>query len=141
VVQRYPEERELLERARLYLRVCERELAQRPAGPQTAEERIYTATVALNAGDYDSALAQLRKVLDGNPDNDHAHYILSVALTERREYSSALEHLKNAVALNAENRSLALQDPDLEALRFVEGFRRAVDTAPSGPRKRSRPRK
>ena len=31
VLERYPEERELLERARLYLRVCERETSRQPA--------------------------------------------------------------------------------------------------------------
>src|SRR5262249_13526357 len=35
VLDRYPEERELLERARLYLRVCERETARQPAAPKT----------------------------------------------------------------------------------------------------------
>ena len=32
VIQGYPGERELVERARLYLQVCERETARRPAG-------------------------------------------------------------------------------------------------------------
>ena len=36
VIQGYPGERELVERARLYLQVCERETARRPSGPQTA---------------------------------------------------------------------------------------------------------
>ncbi len=33
VIQGYPGERELVERARLYLQVCERETARRPSGP------------------------------------------------------------------------------------------------------------
>ena len=56
VIQRYPGERELVERARLYLQVCERETARRPSGPQTPSESVYAATVALNAGDVDGAL-------------------------------------------------------------------------------------
>ena len=47
VIQGYPGERELVERARLYLQVCERETARRPSGPQTASESVYAATVAL----------------------------------------------------------------------------------------------
>ena len=35
IMERYPEERELQERSHLYLRVCERETARRPATPQT----------------------------------------------------------------------------------------------------------
>src|SRR5262245_11854437 len=74
VVQRYPEERELLERARLYLRVCERETAQRPQGPQSAQERVYAATMALNAGDSETALSHLQRAIDQDPNSDHAHY-------------------------------------------------------------------
>ena len=53
VIQRYPGERELVERARLYLQVCERETARRPSGPQTPSEWVYAATVALNSGDVE----------------------------------------------------------------------------------------
>ena len=52
ILDRYPDERELLERARLYLRVCERETARQPTGPKTPAERVYAATVALNSGDH-----------------------------------------------------------------------------------------
>ncbi len=64
VIQGYPGERELVERARLYLQVCERETARRPSGPQTASESVYAATVALNAGDVEGALRHLGKALE-----------------------------------------------------------------------------
>src|SRR4051812_4562576 len=50
VIQQYPDERELLERARLYLKVCERELEPKEPAPKSADEWVYAATVALNAG-------------------------------------------------------------------------------------------
>ena len=49
VIQQYPDERELLERARLYLKVCERELEPREPVSRTADEWVYEATIALNA--------------------------------------------------------------------------------------------
>ncbi len=45
VVSRYPEERELHERVRLYLNVCERHMAPRAASPSTPEERVFAATL------------------------------------------------------------------------------------------------
>jgi Tfp pilus assembly protein PilF len=140
VLDRYPEERELHERARLYLRVCERETARRPSGPQTPEERVYAATMALNAGDHGGALEHLRRALAEAPDSDHAHYIMAVALTVRSQAAEALEHLRKAVSLNPENRSLALQDPDLEPLRSDERFEDALDAAPAARRRAARPR-
>jgi Tfp pilus assembly protein PilF len=138
VLDRYPEERELHERARLYLRVCERETARRPAGPQTPQERVYAATVSLNAGDHAGALAHLRRALEEAPESDHAHYIMAVALTQHGDPDEALEHLRRAVTLNPENRGLARQDPDLDLLRDRAGFRETIDNAPSA-RRRVRP--
>jgi tetratricopeptide (TPR) repeat protein len=139
VLDRYPEERELHERARLYLRVCERETARRPAGPQTPEERVYAATVALNAGDHDGAMEHLRRALQDAPDSDHAHYIMAVACATRAQTEEALEHLRQAISLNPENRALARQDPDLEGVRDHEGFRDVLDTPAA--RRRPRPRR
>src|SRR5688572_27558509 len=122
IIERYPEERELQERSHLYLRVCERETAKRPATPQTPQERVYAATVALNAGDTIAALDHLRRALTDAPDSDHAHYIMSVALASKGDSGQALEHLRRAITLNPDNRALARQDPDLEPVRGVDGF-------------------
>jgi tetratricopeptide (TPR) repeat protein len=131
VLSRYPEERELHERSGLYLRVCERETARRPATPQTPQERVYAATVALNAGDAETALDHLRRALADAPDSDHAHYIMATALAGRGSLAESLEHLRKAIALNPDNRALARQDPDFEAARDRAEFREALD-APAG---------
>jgi tetratricopeptide (TPR) repeat protein len=138
VLQMYPEEKELHERVRQYLSICERQIAPKEAAPQTAEERLYAATLAINGGRYDQALANLRLVRDEEPDNDHALYMLAVAHAQRGEPAEAIAHLERAIALNPENRSLAKTDPDLEPLRADEAFRLALET-PSIPRIDRRP--
>lgn len=140
VIDRYPEERELHERSVLYLRVCERETARRPAGPQTVQERVYAATVALNAGDPNTALDHLRRALADSPDSDHAHYIMAVALASHGQSTESLGHLRRSIELNPDNRSLARQDPDLEDVRDLDGFREALDSS-GGARARSRRRR
>ncbi|MEO6212878.1 MAG: tetratricopeptide repeat protein [Vicinamibacterales bacterium] len=139
VIERYPEERELLERARLYLRVCERETARNSPPPETPAEQVYAATVSLNAGDHVTALHHLQRAVTADPDNDHAHYIMASALSMRGRLDEALEHLHRAVELNPDNRSQARQDPDLESLRHLDSFRAILD-APVGPRRRPRRR-
>jgi Tfp pilus assembly protein PilF len=141
VVQRFPDERELLERARLYLRVCERETANRPTGPRTPQELIYAATVSLNAGDAHGALAHLRRALTEDPDNDHGHYIMAVTLSEQGQHNEAVEYLRQAIQLNPDNRSLARQDPDLAVLRETDGCRELLDSPISSVRRRPRPRR
>ena len=61
---------------------------------------------------------------------------MAVALGMRNRSDEALEHLRQAIALNPENRSLARQDPDLDILRDHERFRDALDTPPAPNRRR-----
>lgn len=131
VIARYPDERELLERARLYLKVCERELEPREQAPRTADDWVYAATVALNSADEPAALHHLTRALEANPRHDHAHYMMAVATARRGDAERSFEHLRQAVALNPENRSLARQDPELESLRLLSGFADALETSPA----------
>jgi tetratricopeptide (TPR) repeat protein len=136
VLERYPDERELLERARLYLRVCERETARQPTGPKTLAERVGAATVALNSGDHAAALEHLQRALGEDPDSDHAHYIMAVTLGMRGRADEALDHLRRAIGLNPDNRGLAREDPDLESIRDHQHFGSALNTPPLVNRRR-----
>lgn len=133
VLRQYPEEKELHERVRLYLNICERHATPRETAPQSIEERLYASTLAINGGRYDEAISHLRLVRDEDPDNDHALYMLAVAHAQRGEHAEAVAHLERAIALNPENRALARRDPDLEALRDDDAFRGAIES-PSTPR-------
>jgi len=128
VLRQYPEEKELHERVRLYLNICERHATPREAAPQSIEERLYASTLAINGGRYDEAISHLRLVRDEDPDNDHALYMLAVAHAQRGEHAEAVAHLERAIALNPENRALARRDPDLETLHDDEAFRGAIDS-------------
>jgi tetratricopeptide (TPR) repeat protein len=128
VLQRYPEEKELHERVRLYMNICQRHATPRAAAPQTVDERLYAATLAINGGRYDEALGHLRLVRDEDPDNDHAIYMLAVAHAQRGEHAEAIAHLERAIALNPENRSLARRDGDLDPIRDDDSFRAALES-------------
>jgi tetratricopeptide (TPR) repeat protein len=140
VLRLYPDEKELHERVRLYLNICQRHAAPREATPQTIEERLFASTLAINGGKYDEAISHLRLVRDEDPDNDHALYMLAVAHAQRGEHAEAIAHLERAIALNPENRALARRDPDLEPLNDDEAFRSALESHPS-PRLEPRPRR
>ena len=140
VLQNYPEERELIERARLYLRVCERETAQRPAGPQTTTERVYAATMSLSAGDSDAALGHVQRALDQEPGSHQAHYMMAVIRSTRSELVKATEHLRRAIELNPESRAVARQDADLERLRQAPAIKALLEEGVPPADARSRPR-
>lgn len=130
VLSRYPEEKELHERVRLYLKICRRQATVGEASPGSVDECLYAATLAINGGNYDQALVHLRLVRDEDPDNDHALYMLAVAHSQRGEHAEAIAHLERAIALNSENRALARTDPDLRPLHDDDSFRAALGARP-----------
>jgi tetratricopeptide (TPR) repeat protein len=140
VLRQYPEEKELHERVKLYLNICQRHATPRTAAPQTIDERLFAATLAINGAQYDQAIAHLRLVRDEDPDNDHALYMLAVAHAQRGEHAEAVAHLERAIALNPENRALARNDPDLEPIRDDDAFRATLE-APASAAARPAPKR
>jgi tetratricopeptide (TPR) repeat protein len=138
VLTLFPEEKELHERVRLYLNICERQASHREATPQTLDERLYASTLAINGGRYDEAISHLRLVRDEDPDNDHALYMLAVAHAQRGEPAAAIAHLERSIALNPENRALARRDPDLDPLAGDDAFQAILDSATSSSSSRRR---
>lgn len=130
VLAQYPEEKELNDRARLYLTLCERHLNSGPE-PRTTEEHLYAATLALNAGDADTALRHLGAVVAQDPEHDGALYMLGIVHALKDDAAMALSYLERAIARNPENRALALQDADLERLLQDDSFRAALEAAGS----------
>jgi tetratricopeptide (TPR) repeat protein len=126
-LSRYPEERELHERVRLYLNVCERHMTPRAASPSTPEERVFAATLAVNVGNLDEALEHLRTASSESPEHDHALYMLASVLAQRDALDEAVPLLLRAIELNPDNRALARHDPELEALREFDTVRSALE--------------
>src|SRR5262249_20095996 len=79
----FPAERPLLDRARVYLELCQREMRRRPAELGSPEERVTAATAALNNDDEVRAAALVDSVLAEDGEHDLALY-LSAAIHARR---------------------------------------------------------
>jgi tetratricopeptide (TPR) repeat protein len=121
VLNDYADEKELQERARVYLVICERQ-AVRDAKPRSFDDRLHAATVIVNRGAFEEALVLLRKLENDEPGNDYVHYLLSVVYTAVGNAEQALAQLRKAIELAPENQFRAAQDPDLEPLRQDAAF-------------------
>ncbi len=138
----YPGERALLDRVRLYLELCERELRRKPPSPKTVEERLTAATAALNDGNEARAGELARSVLKDNADHDLAHYLLAAVAARRGASDEALSHLARSIALSPEAGAQARFDSDFESLRDTDAFRRLTEPpAPPSPSGNRRPRR
>lgn len=127
LLERYPAERALMDRARVYLELCERELKRQPVAPKTIEEQLTAATAALNNGDEDSAERLARAVLAKNPRHDLALYLLAVIEARRGATAAALAYLEQAVDISPEAGAQARFDGDFESIRDTDTFRRLTE--------------
>jgi tetratricopeptide (TPR) repeat protein len=123
LIQTFGEDKEVLERAKSHLRLCEQRIARKPPAPRTVED-LYNAAVALmNEGKYQESIEHLNKALKNSPDCDYVLYALAASHCLTGNFDGALSNLKSAITLKPENRFLAQHDYDFEPLtqdsRFI----------------------
>jgi Tfp pilus assembly protein PilF len=133
LIEEFPAERALLDRARVYATLCEREL-QRPAArrPQTLEERLTAATAALNNEQNELAEQLLVQIVEEAPQHELGHYLMAVLQARRGDFSDAVESLRRAAAITPEVLAQARHDEDFENLRGLDLFEQLLAEVPAG---------
>lgn len=117
--------KELGDRGRVHLRICEQRISRTPAPPPKSAEDHYTQGVALmNMGRWDEAREHLDRAHKAAPKADHVVYAMAVLDCLTGEADSAMQNLKVAIQLRPENRYHARNDEDFAFLqedpRFTE---------------------
>jgi tetratricopeptide (TPR) repeat protein len=116
--------RELAERARVYVRICEHRLNRATLQLKTAEDYYNYAVGLSNKGNAEESEDYLLKALKLSPKSDYIYYALATTYALRDNVDGALEHLGKAIELNERNRYQAQNDSDfanlLEDPRFTE---------------------
>jgi len=117
--------KELGDRARVHLRICEQRLSRQPAPVLKSAEDHYTQGVALmNLGRWDEAREHLDRARKAAPKADHIVYAMAALDCLTGEADSAMQNLKIAIQLRPENRYHARNDEDFAFLqedpRFTE---------------------
>ena len=120
----------------MYLDAARRELSRQPAGRTTIEERLTAATLALNNHNDSEAARLAADVLNEDGNQDLAEYLLAVVAARGNDVTTAIAHMRNAIALNPECRLQARQDDEFDALTANEEFRTLLDTIPAGGARR-----
>ena len=123
LIRSYPDERDLLDRARAYQALCERALEKRPAArPKTFEDLLNLGVYLHNKGDYQEALKVLHQAADIHPQSEHVLYCIAAASARAGETAAALRALRSAIVANSANRAQARADSDFDPLRDDEEF-------------------
>ena len=115
---------EVAERARVYLEACERQSQKQDRKFSGPEEQYDYAISLLNTGLYDEAREQFEVILKKAPQADYALYGLSILESMTGQSEMCLEHLSQAITINAQNRIQARADSDFQDMaddpRFTE---------------------
>ena len=115
---------ELLERTRMYIATCRRQMEQSQLAFQTPEERYDYAISQLNQGYYEEAREQFNGVIGDDPQADYAYYGLAVLDSITGHPQECLDNLARAIGLNPKNRLQARSDNDFQSMvddpRFTE---------------------
>jgi len=115
-VERFPEESEMVARARTYVAICHQRLARPPSPPRNAEALYNQGVYELNRGRIEQAISYFERALKAQPEADHVLYSLAAAHARLGQVTQALEELKQAIGRREVYRIQARRDPDFTLL-------------------------
>src|SRR3954469_5326256 len=115
-------ERDVAQRARLHIAMCDRRLEQATVKLGSAEDYYNYGIALINARKVGEARTHLEKALQMAPGTDHIHYALALAQALSGDVASAHDNLKRAIDLEPRNRIMARQDADFAPLAHQPPF-------------------
>ena len=114
----------LVERCRMYIATCRRQIEKPALKFLTPEEHYDYAVSQLNVGYYDDAREQFQAILAGHPTADYAYYGLALLSAITGQSQDCLDNLQRAIEMNSKNRLQARVDNDFQSMvddpRFTE---------------------
>ena len=116
VIEEFGDEKELADRSRLYLAVCEkRKKNGKPAAGADGDDPYYGALLEKNRKNFQGAIDQLKKSRKAG--DGRVSYLLACCFAQLNDADRAIEALERAIAEDESNRALARRDADFETVR------------------------
>jgi tetratricopeptide (TPR) repeat protein len=128
VVDNYSEEKEMVDRAKMYIRICDGVHSHKEQVLESAEEYFTRATLRFNEGDLDGSIQDHQEALRHSPKADHVYFSLAGIYAIKGDADQAMKTLEKAIKLNPENRKLALQDDDFGDMLDLPEFMALVQS-------------
>ncbi len=126
LIEKHPDEKEFLDRARMYLTACRNGKKAKAPSASEPEEIYHAAVFEKNRGNVEKALELLRKGAGKKDGDGRVHYLAACCFALQGDVDQALQSLKKAIAADDHNRIQARLEADLSALRGTQGFTELV---------------
>jgi len=115
-LEKYPNERELVDRARLYLSICKGREKKESLHLKTAEDFYNQSVFRINKGEYEGALKLLEKALEMKTDEGKVFYLMADAYCKMGQVDTCLDYLKKTIQKDKYFRTLAQNESDFEPI-------------------------
>jgi len=115
-IHKYNEEKEFVDRARIYLTICENRLHPPQVNLENFDDYYHYSVYLINRGDYEEALEYLKKANQEKPKEGKIYYLMADAFCLLGNYDECLKNLKKAIQLDDFFRILAQNERDFESL-------------------------
>jgi len=115
-VEKYDGEKELVDRARVYLKIMQERGKKESISLKTSDDYFYYSVYKINSGDCEEALKLLEKALTLEKEEGRTHYLMANACIHLGKNEEALEHLKKAFQKDKFFRIMAQNEMDFEPL-------------------------
>jgi len=125
LIQKYPEEKELVDRARVYLTVCERQRRDQAPALTEPEDFYYAAVLEKNRGNVAEAIEHLQRAAKKNG-GGKVDFLLACCYAQKGDLEVAVDHLQKAIAEDQRNRILARHDRDFDPVREAPEFQKLL---------------
>jgi predicted Zn-dependent protease len=122
-IDKFPNDRELVDRARIYLTLAERRPRREAVSLKSLEDHFQSSVFKLNQGDYEGALKTLEKALEFQAEEGRVYFLMADAYMLMNQPEAALENLKKAVQKDKFFSILAQNESDFEPLWEDKKFR------------------
>ncbi|MGC2697647.1 MAG: hypothetical protein WA738_17810 [Candidatus Angelobacter sp.] len=125
--------RDLMDRARVHINLCNQQLAGVSTTFKTQEEHFDYAVSLMNSGQYDQARGHVEKILKQNPKADFGYYGMAVVDCLTGQVEASLKNLSEAIRLNPQNRFQARNDSDFQNMADDPRFTELLYPEPTDP--------
>lgn len=115
-LDKHSSERELVDRAKIYLAVCGERQSKEKVSLKTFDDYYQYGIFKTNHGDYEEALKLLEKARDMKPKEGKILYLMADIYCLKGENEKCFDHLKKAIQLDKYFSILARNERDFESL-------------------------
>ncbi|MCP2519963.1 tetratricopeptide repeat protein [Candidatus Aminicenantes bacterium AC-335-K20] len=126
IINKYSNEKEVVDRANLYLSICKNRIEGEKIELKTFDDYFYYGIYHLNLGNYEKAMELLKEAQKKDPKEGKVYYALADVSAQMGDNKLALDFLKKAIELDSFFKILAQNEVDFEPLKENKEFQELV---------------